>query len=48
MPYLLVRHKAQGYGSWKSIFDEHGSTRQAYGSRGGYLFRNGRWPTQLL
>ncbi len=40
MPYLLVRHKVKDYAKWKAIFDEHGATRKAGGSKGGRLFRN--------
>jgi hypothetical protein len=34
MPYVLVRHKVQDYGKWKSIYDEHGSARKMGGSKG--------------
>ncbi len=40
MPYLLIRHKVRDFATWKPVFDEHGSTRRASGSKGGYLFRN--------
>jgi heme-degrading monooxygenase HmoA len=40
MPYLLVRHKVADYAKWKPVFDEHGATRKASGSRGGVLLRN--------
>ena len=40
MPYLLIRHKVEDYAKWKPVFDEHGSTRKAEGSKGGYVFRN--------
>jgi hypothetical protein len=36
MPYLLIRHKVKDYDKWKPVFDEHGSTRKANGSRGGW------------
>ncbi len=48
MPYLLVRHKVQDYAKWKPIFDQHGATRQASGSRGGQLFRNANDPNELV
>lgn len=48
MPYLLVRHKVEDYAKWKPIFDEHGATRQASGSRGGQLFRNATDPNELV
>jgi hypothetical protein len=40
MPYLLIRHKVEDYAKWKPVFDDHGSTREAAGSKGGYVFRN--------
>ena len=40
MPYLLIRHKVEDYAKWKPLFDEHGTTREAAGSRGGYVLRN--------
>ena len=40
MPYLLIRHKVKDYTEWKPVFDEHGATRKASGSKGGYFLRN--------
>ena len=40
MPYILIRHKVEDYSKWKPVFDEHGATRKASGSKGGYLLRN--------
>ena len=40
MPYILIRHKVKDYTKWKPVFDEHGATRKASGSKGGYLLRN--------
>jgi heme-degrading monooxygenase HmoA len=48
MPYLLIRHKVQDYAKWKPLFDEHGASRQANGSRGGQLFRNAHDPNELF
>jgi len=48
MPYLLVRHKVTDYEKWKSAFDAHSLTRQASGSRGGWLFRNATDPDELI
>jgi heme-degrading monooxygenase HmoA len=41
MPHILVRHKVRDFASWKKVFDEHGATRKASGSKGGFVFRNG-------
>ena len=48
MPYLLVRHKVEDYARWKPIFDEHGTTRQAAGSKGGQLWRSAEDPNELV
>ena len=48
MPHILVRHKVQDYAKWKPVFDEHGATRRAGGSRGGYLFRNADDPNEVV
>ena len=48
MPYLLIRHKVADYSKWKPMFDQHGATRKASGSRGGQLFRNANDPNDLV
>ncbi len=48
MTYLLVRAKFEDFAKWKPIFDEHGPTRKASGSKGGYLFRNANDPNELI
>ena len=48
MPYLLVRHKVTDYATWKPVFDQHGTTRQANGSKGGRLFRNAQDPNEVV
>jgi heme-degrading monooxygenase HmoA len=48
MPYVLVRSKIEDYAKWKSVFDEHGATRKASGSKGGYVFRNADDPNELM
>ena len=48
MPYMLIRHKVQDYDRWKTAFDEHGTARQAAGSKGGYLFRSADDPKELV
>ncbi len=48
MPYILVRHKVADYTKWKPVFDEHGTSRQASGSKGGYLFRNIDDPNEVF
>jgi hypothetical protein len=48
MPYMLVRHTVEDYERWKPIFDEHGLTRQANGSKGGQLFRSADNPNEII
>lgn len=48
MPYVLVRHKVVDYKKWRSVFDEHGSSRRAYWSRGGFLFRSADDPNEMV
>lgn len=48
MAYLFVRHKVEDYATWKPVFDQHGATREANGSKGGRLFRNASDPNELI
>lgn len=48
MSYLLVRHKIKDYAKWKSVFDEHGSTRRSGGSKGGRLLRSADNPNEIV
>jgi hypothetical protein len=48
MPSLIIRHKVRDYASWKPVFDGHGATRKAGGSRGGRLFRNADDPNEVI
>ena len=48
MPHLLVRHKVSDFASWKPVFDDHGGTRQAAGSKGGKLWRSAADPNDVV
>lgn len=48
MPYVLIRHKVEDYGKYKTIFDQHAATREASGSQGGRLFRNANNPNEIV
>lgn len=48
MAYILVRHKVQDYATWKPGFDDHASTREASGSKGGFVFRNTDDPNEVV
>ena len=40
MVYLLVQHQVEDYQKWKAVFDEHGKTRKAGGSKGATVYRD--------
>ncbi len=48
MSYLRVRHKVKDFAKWKTIFDEHSTTRKASGSKGARLFRNAENPNETV
>ncbi len=48
MAYILVRHKLADYAKWKPVFDQHGATRKASGSRGGQIFRSAGDPNETV
>lgn len=48
MPYVLVKHTVKDYAKWKPLFDDHGSTRKRYGSKGGYVYRNTQNPNEVV
>lgn len=48
MPWILVRHKVQDYAKFKTAFDEHGTSRAAIGSKGGYVFRDIDDPSEIV
>lgn len=48
MPYVLVRHKVKDFAKWKPVYDAHGATRKASGSKGARLFRNVDKPKETV
>jgi hypothetical protein len=48
MPALLIRHHVADFDSWKEGFDGDALTRQANGSRGGWIFRDAADPNVIL
>ncbi len=48
MPYMMIRHKVKDFSAWKTVFEEHGGTRAAAGSKGGYLLRNQDDPSETV
>jgi heme-degrading monooxygenase HmoA len=36
------------YAKWKPIYEEHGATRKANGSKGAHLFRNADNPNEVI
>ena len=48
MPYMLVRHKVEDYSKWKPMFDQHGATRKANGSKSAHVFRSADDPNDIV
>ena len=48
MPYVLIRHKVEDYARWKPMFDAHGASRGAAGSKGGLVLRNASDPREVV
>ena len=48
MTYVLVMHKVEDYDKWKSLYDENGAMRKAYGSKGASVFRQANDPNSLV
>lgn len=46
--YLLIRHRVASYRKWRTVFNAHGQTRKAHGSRGGRFFRSANDPHELV
>ena len=48
MAYLMVRTRVKDFAKWKTIFEQHATTRQHNGSKGGYFFRNADNPYETV
>ena len=48
MPYMLVRANVEDYEKWKPGFDEHSTSREENGSKGGRLFRTADDPNEVV
>lgn len=48
MTYVLVMHKVEDYDKWKSVYDENGAMRKAYGSEGAFVFHNADDPNHIV
>jgi heme-degrading monooxygenase HmoA len=48
MLHVTVRVTFEDYEKWKAVFDEAGSLRKAYGSKGVRVFRNMDKPNEVL
>lgn len=44
----MVRTKVQDFAKWKTLFDEHATTRRHNGSKGGFFFRNTDNPNETI
>jgi heme-degrading monooxygenase HmoA len=47
MVAILVRHTVADYAAWKTVFDEHGSTRKSFGSKGCQIFQDAENPKEI-
>jgi len=48
MVHVLVRHKVNDYGRWKTVFDAHLTTRKHAGETGCHLFHNLDDPNEVV
>lgn len=48
MATLLIRHRVRDYARWKAAFDGHAAEREAAGSLGGRVFRDGDDPEDVV
>ena len=48
MTYVLVMHKVEDYNKWKSVYDENGAMRKAYGSKCAFVFHNSNDPKSMV
>jgi hypothetical protein len=48
MPAMLIRHTVADFAAWKPLFDKHGITWRANGSRGGWIFRSADDPNVIV
>ena len=48
MAYVMVKHKVEDYGRWKSVFDNASEMRKSGGEQGVRLFRYGDDSGQVM
>jgi hypothetical protein len=48
MAHLVVHHKVQDFAKWKPIFDEDGTRRKEFGSKGAMVMRTVGDPNDLF
>jgi len=48
MAHVLYHFKVEDYARWKSVFDEDPLDRGSNGSKGGFVFRNAKDPTEVM
>ncbi|OEU43323.1 hypothetical protein BGV40_04525 [Methanosarcina sp. Ant1] len=48
MVHVAIKHRVEDYSRWKPFFDEHGSTRDNAGCKGGQLFRSLDNPNEIF
>ena len=48
MVKMYVRHTVADFAKWKSIFDEHDSTRKSFGAKKSEAFTNSANPNEII
>ncbi len=48
MRYVMIRHKVKDFTTWKPVFDEHVTARQAAGLKDLFLLRNTDNPNEVV
>jgi len=47
MVKVIIRHKVEDFGKWKSLYDEHASTRKEAGCQSDQVCQNGEDPNDV-
>ena len=47
MVNVIVRHKVEDFGKWKSVYDEHASARKEAGCQSDQVCQNGEDPNDV-
>jgi len=48
MVNIIIRHKVEDFGKWKSVYDEHDSARKEAGCQSDQVLQNGEDPNDVV